>query len=163
MYALALKDEHPFKLGLAHVNVSHLERVTSPVGFPAALAWHVQVTQEEALALAAALEHASEHPLAAAVLEHAEAVLLGTPQPADEDPVMADEGLDERDRLLGPGAVPAPSVGLRSPTARTQRRPRRTDWVRSVRDAEPFPGAQPLLPAACSCRNMGLPIIHHSS
>ena len=102
----------------------------------------LQVSEDESLALAAAVEHASEHPLASAVLEYAEASLAG-PLPAElsQDSVAA---LSEPSSLLQGSTEPSsPTVGL-TPTA-GRRHPRRTDWVRDVRDPQPTPGVLRML------------------
>lgn len=106
------------------------------------------------LALAAAIENASEHPLAGAVLECAEAALLGPSSPASH--AAQPQGLQEEP--WGSGAPEpseaAPLVGLPSPTAQAGGQHRRTDWLRVARDAEPAPGAPPpsalQLPRLCA-------------
>ena len=103
------------------------------------------MTDAELLALAAAVENASEHPLAAAVLEYAEAVIEGGAASAQGEEALAAEHLEERRGSSQAAAMDkvAPAVGLPAPVAHPerQRRSRRTDWIRDVRDAEPSVGA----------------------
>ncbi|KAK9809274.1 hypothetical protein WJX73_000048 [Symbiochloris irregularis] len=112
---------------------------TLTLGRPAVLemrCFDPQVSEHEVLELAAAVEHASEHPLAAAVMEYAERVLTGPSRPASAERSRESLDLDREDSLHW-GSSAAPSMAT---TPRFGRRARRTDWIRMVRDAEPNPG-----------------------
>lgn len=111
-----------------------------------------QVEDLELLSLAAAVESASEHPLAAAVLEYARARITGWSDALEaEDGNSSDEltaegsgWLSERHSSGQVSLAEQESVALvglpPAPVGNVRRHRRRTDWIRDVRDAQPSPG-----------------------
>ena len=105
-----------------------------------------QVTEKELLELAAAVEHESEHPLAAAVMEYAHARLQGPSWGAElglELPQSSGLGDQRGSGQVSLDEETVPLVGLPSSPAAAPlagHQARRTDWIRTVRDSEPSPG-----------------------
>ena len=95
--------------------------------------------------MAAAVESASEHPLAAAILEYAEARMQQAAPAMGWEAGRAASGVLENQCCSeqGSGAEDAatPLVALpSSPLPHTGCHSRRVDWIRDVRDAEATPG-----------------------
>lgn len=96
-----------------------------------------QVSIEELLALAAALEAHSEHPLAGSVLDFAESRLV--PQEAQQEPEALEASTSETSWLKGGETemLPLPKKGLCSPV----KPKRQTAWLRPAKDVEPKQGS----------------------
>lgn len=104
----------------------------------------MQVSLEELMALASALESSSEHPLAGAVLDFAESI-ISPPEPHPSRTFS--KGLDNSEvlpielRSKG-GETELLLMSPRSPKKRNSpsKSQRRTDWLRNSKDVEPKPG-----------------------
>ena len=90
---------------------------------------HLQLTLEEILSLAAAVEACSEHPLASAVLQFAAAHLAGGPGSLDAELTAGLdqlEGASESSQLLG-----SPSKAQRQKDSLVA-----TDWLQAATDID---------------------------
>lgn len=94
---------------------------------------------EELLALTAALESQSEHPLANSVLDFAESVISPADREAEEEEAEMEVSTSETSWLKGGETemlVLAPKVVTNS----SERSKRRTAWLRPAKDVEPKAG-----------------------
>ena len=96
-----------------------------------------QVPLEELLALTAALESQSEHPLAGSVLDFAQSRLAPLADEADAEELQpaasdASSPIKETEMLL---------LSPCSPSRLRRKQPRRTDWLRSAKDVESRQGS----------------------
>ena len=97
----------------------------------------MQVPLEELLALTAALESQSEHPLAGSVLDFAQSRLAPLADEADPEELQpaasdASSPVKETEMLL---------LSPSSPSRLHRKQPRRTDWLRSAKDVESRQGS----------------------
>ena len=107
----------------------------------------MQVPLQELLALTAALESQSEHPLAGSVLDFAQSRLAPLADEADPEALQtaasdASSPVKETEMLL---------LSPCSPSRLRRKQLRRTDWLRAAKDVESRQGS--ILP--CPCRRHG--------
>ena len=108
---------------------------------------YVQLSLEEVLGLAAAVEACSEHPLASAVLHFAAARLGGGPDPNDPTPGSFDAELAAGLQQLEGAGESTPLVGGTPSTGRAkrQRTPVATDWLQPATDIQVEEGQCPCI------------------
>ena len=105
----------------------------------------MQISLEELLAVTAALESHSEHPLASSVLDFAESVISPAERDADQQDLEMEASTSETSWLKGDTEMVVLVPKGPGPNKSLERSKRRTSWLRPAKDVEPKAGKLPTL------------------